>query len=87
MTEFASPKRTKVAVSALKSGGISGILGHEWRNSTTPTPGCARELLVEHTDVRRQQAMEIERVPLSLGEGRTLVQEGIIEKVVAGERR
>jgi hypothetical protein len=48
---------------------------------------ATRELLVEHTDVRRQQAMEIERVPLSLGEGRTLVQEGIIEKVVAGERR
>jgi hypothetical protein len=31
--------------------------------------------------------MEFERVPLSLSEGRTLVQEGISEKVVAGERR
>jgi hypothetical protein len=31
--------------------------------------------------------MEIEYFPLSFGEGCTLVQEGISEKVVAGERR
>ena len=31
--------------------------------------------------------MEIKRVSLSLSEGRTLVQKGISEKVVAGEPR
>ena len=48
---------------------------------------ATHELLVKHADAWRQQTVEIEHFPLSFGESCTLVQEGISEKVVAGERR
>ena len=46
---------------------------------------AAGRLLLQASDMRRQQAMEIEGVALLLGEGRPLVQHGLVEEIEAGE--
>lgn len=44
---------------------------------------CALDLLVEGLNVRRQKAVELERVALFLGEGRALVEIGSSQECIA----
>ena len=74
-------------IETIKSGVYPCRIALKVRLEVAKRLETTRELLIEHADVWRQQTMEIEHVPLSLGEGCTLVQEGISEEVVAGERR
>ena len=46
-----------------------------------------RHLLVQRGDPRRQQAVQLEVVALLFGERGALVEEGIAEQLIAGERR
>ena len=46
----------------------------------------ALDLIIELGDMRRQQPMQIERVALGLGKGGALVEQGIVEKLVAAQR-
>ena len=50
-------------------------------------PGAGATPARRASDVRRQQAVQLERVALLLGERRALVEEGIAEQLIAGERR
>ncbi len=47
---------------------------------------AARDLLVQRQDVGRQQAVQVERLALGLGERRTLVQLRIGQQLVAAQR-
>ncbi len=47
----------------------------------------AHDLVIELGDVRRQEPVQVERVALVLGEGRALVEDRIVEQLVAAQRR
>ncbi len=47
----------------------------------------ALDLVIELGDVRRQQPVQVERVALGLGEGRALVEQRIVEQLVAAQSR
>ena len=46
----------------------------------------ASDLVVERGDVGGQKAMQLERVALGLGESRALVEQRIVEELIAAER-
>ena len=46
----------------------------------------ALDLVVERGDVGRQQAVQLEGIALGLGEGRALVEQRIVEELIAAER-
>ena len=46
----------------------------------------AFDLVVERGDVGRQQAVQLEGIALGLGKGRALVEQRIVEELIAAER-
>ena len=66
-------------------------IAQEGRSARNRIPGARKRLqppghlLLQRADMRRQQAVQVERVALALGERRALVQKGLAQEVEPGQ--
>ena len=71
-----------VGVLQVAQEGVALEIGGEAAQRLQP----ARDLLVERGDVRRQQAVQLEGVALGFGERGALVEQRIVQQLIAAER-